>query len=437
MSNYPAFIKEKLLSLIKSLDQRKEHFVKNPRKDFTRKRKLPFETIVALVLSMGGGSLGNELLEYFNYNIATVSSSAFTQMRSKLLPKTFKVLLHEFTNSFNSYRTFKGYRLIAVDGSDLLIPHDPNNKETYFQSTPNSKGFNLIHVNAMYDLINKIYIDASVQLGRKKHETKALIDMVVESPLDGDVLLLADRGYESYNVFAHIMEKDWKFLIRVKNTKSKSMLSTFDLPDSGEFDIHIQRILTRKQTNAIKAQPGVYKFIPKASTFDFFNPRGNPFYKMAFRVVRVMLEDGSYQSFITNLDAKEFTINQIRELYHMRWGIETSFRDLKHTLALTHFHTKKMECITQEIFAKMVMYNFCSIITSHVVIQKKQRKHGYQINFSKAINICKYFFRLRNNPHPPDVEALIQKYVLPIRKGRSNPRKVKFRTFVSFNYRVS
>lgn len=97
---------------------------------------------------------------------------------------------------------------------------------------------------------------------------------------------------------------------------------------------------------------------------------------------------------------------------------------------------KKVEYIVQEIFAKMVMYNFCSIITSHVVIQKKQRRHCYQVNFSKAISICKKYFKTWNI-HPPNVEALIQEYILPIRNGRSSPRNIKSRTFVSFNYGIA
>jgi hypothetical protein len=35
--------------------------VKNPEKDFTRKRKLPFEEVMNLLISMGGNSLYKEL----------------------------------------------------------------------------------------------------------------------------------------------------------------------------------------------------------------------------------------------------------------------------------------------------------------------------------------------------------------------------------------
>jgi hypothetical protein len=436
MSSYPELVKGKLMAVIKNLEQRKDQFVKHPGKDFTRKRKLSFHTLITLMLSMGGKSLENELLEFFDYSLDTVSSSAFIQNRNKLLPETFEVLFHEFNNCMDDLKTLEGYRLIAVDGSDLNISHDFKDQETYFQSTPDSKGFNQIHINAMYDLINNAYLDAYVQPGRKVNEARALNDMVDRSVLTGKVLVIADRGYESYNVFAHIMKKGWKFLIRVKDTKSQGMLSSFKLPDTGEFDRSIKRILTRKQTKTVKSQPDVYKFLPASSTFDYFNCEDNEFYPMSFRVVRVALEDGSYQCFVTNLDSTEASLEQIREYYHMRWGVETSFRQIKHALALTHLHAKKVEYIVQEIFAKMVMYNFCSIITSHVVIQKKQRRHCYQVNFSKAISICKNYFK-SFNVHPPNVEALIQKYILPIRNGRSSPRNVRPRTFVSFNYRIA
>lgn len=125
---------------------------------------------------MGGGTLNKELMEHFNYDPNVATSYAFVQQRDKLLTKTFQFLLHEFTYSFENFKAYQGYRLIAVDGSDLLIPHDPSNKQTYFQSIPNTKGFNLLHLNVMYDLCNKVYIDACVQPGRKQNEFKELND---------------------------------------------------------------------------------------------------------------------------------------------------------------------------------------------------------------------------------------------------------------------
>ena len=44
---------------------------------------------------------------------------------------------------------------------------------------------------------------------------------------------------------------------------------------------------------------------------------------------------------------------------------EFAFRELKYTVGLLHFHAKKVENITQEIFARLIMYNFSELITSH------------------------------------------------------------------------
>ena len=53
----------------------------------------------------------------------------------------------------------------------------------------------------------------------------------------------------------------------------------------------------------------------------------------------------------------EFSTEEIKELYALRWGIETSFRELKYAVGLTSFHSKKHEYIIQEIWARLLLYN--------------------------------------------------------------------------------
>jgi len=81
------------------------------------------------------------------------------------------------------------------------------------------------------------------------------------------------------------------------------------------------------------------------------------------------------------------------------------------------------------------MYNFCELITSHVVIQKKRRKYVYQTNFTAAVHICRQF--LRGAVSPPKVEDLIKVHIVPIRPGRSTPRKTKNIKFNGFFYRIA
>lgn len=431
-------LKEKLLRLIaKKAEEANQHVV-NPAKDFTRKRKLPFHEVVRILLSIGGNSLGAELLEYFEYRADSATSSAFVQQRGKMKSSALESLFHEFTGSLRMHKTFDGYRLLAFDGTDLNIAHNPEDTETYFQSTPDSKGFNQFHLNALYDLRSKLYEDVLIQHGREENEYRALTDLVDRSATLEDTIILADRGLESYNVFAHIEQKGWNYVIRVKDVHSNGILSGLTLPLSEEFDVDIHRILTRKQTNDVKAQPTTYKFIPSITTFDYLDLKKNLFYPMSFRVVRIKLSDTVYETLITNLSRDDFGVKKLKSLYHLRWGIETSFRELKYAMGLSNFHSKKRDSIRQEVFAKLIMYNFCEQITMHVVImQKKPTKHFYQVNFTIAMHICVRFFRGSPKLSPLDLDALIRRFILPVRDGRADPRKIRPKTAVSFLYRVA
>lgn len=433
MAKYSTKIKQNLIRMIKTMSSNPKDFVQNPEKDFTRNRKLSFESMVSFILAMNGNSLYTELMTYFNYDVKTASTSAFIQQRSKIRPDAFKYLFQQFTASYDQYKYFRGYRLLAVDGSTFNIAHNPADKKTYIKSSTAKKGYNSLHLNALYDLKNRLYIDAQIQPIRELNERQALIEMVNNSPLKDPVILVADRGYESYNTFAHIEEKGWNYVIRVKDLKSKSMVSSLALPDEDEFDYPVHFILTRKQTNEVKSNPNRYKFLPNHARFDYFELKQTEFYPISFRVVRFKLTENTYETLVTNLDSMKFSKEELKEIYQMRWGIETSFRELKYAIGLIHLHSKKPSFIEQEIFAKLTMYNFCEMITLNVVLGQKERKHNYQVNFTVAIHICCQFFRSSKIL----VEELIQKNILPVRKGRHHERKSRLKVSVSFVYRVA
>ena len=96
---------------------------------------------------MEGKSLKDELLEHFNFNVDTPTNSSFNQRRAQILPEAFEFLFREFTAVASGEKLFRGYRLLACDGSDLCIAHNPQDETTYFQSTPDSKGFNCYQLN--------------------------------------------------------------------------------------------------------------------------------------------------------------------------------------------------------------------------------------------------------------------------------------------------
>ncbi len=437
----PETVKKALNDTIQALNDCRWFFSARPGKDYTRNRKFPFQKMISSILAFRGGTLNREIMDFFGLDPAIGTSSAFIQQRAKITPEAFECLFQYFTNKVDENKLYNGLRLLAVDGSDLQIAANPNDPDSFFPGTNGQKAYNLLHINAMYDLVQHIYTDAILQKKRNVDESGALTDMIDRSDIK-NALLLADRGYESYNNLAHIQEKGWSFLIRIKDGTA-GIASGFTLPTLDEYDVPFHLKLTRKQTNSVKLllkDKNHYRYLSSNARFDYLPQKSRKhdptvFYDLHFRIVRFPISDTLCETIITNLDAKLYPLSEIKLLYSMRWGIETSFRDLKHTLGLLHLHSKKVEFVHQEIFAKLTMYNFCELITQSVVIQQGKRKYAYKVNFSDAAHVCFEFFR--GNIPPPNVEAMLMKYISPIRPGRKDTRKQTQKPAVSFTYRVA
>lgn len=435
----PKQIKKLLTSEIKNVASEPHIYCSNPNTDFTRNRKLSMEKMLQGIIGMESKSLTNELLDLFHASAETPTASAFIQQRNKIKPEAFESIFKNFSkNLINLFD--KDIPIFAIDGSDIQIPTNPTDTDSYIAGTNGHKGYNLLHINALYDLNKHIYSDVIIQKARGRNEHKALQELVDYSDIE-KALVIADRGYESFNSMAHIQEKGWFFLIRIKD--SSGIKQGLELPVTECFDVDISLKLTRKKTNEVKEllkDKNHYRMVSSTQPFDYLplkNKKAEPtkFYELNFRIVRFRISEDTYETVVTNLDKDMYSPDKLKKLYASRWGIETSFRDLKYTIGLLNFHTKKVMCILQEIYAHMIMYNFVEMITSHVVIEKKQRKHTYKANFSVATHICRLFYRGKTTP--PDLEAIIAKNLIPIRPNRHRERNVKAKIFQGFLYRVA
>ena len=244
---------------------------------------------------------------------------------------------------------------------------------------------------------------------------------------------MADRGYESFNTFAHLIRKGMYFVIRMKEISSNGILSAYDLPDS-EFDTHIRTTLTRRHTKETLGNPNSYTILQPSTDFDFLD-ENCMYYDIEFRIVRVRLDNGTYICIATNL-SEEFPLEEINKLYLMRWSEETSFRELKYTIGLINWHSSKYDGILQEINAHMILYNFCELVTSHAKVKKsKNTKHVYKINFAIAVNICRAY--LKHSGNETETMLLIQKYLTPVRYNRKYPIHLSPKRNRDFMYRVA
>ena len=403
-------------------------------KDFSRNRKLDMETLIKTIVFSSGKPIREELFDYFDFSTDTATSSAFVQQRAKLKPDAFEYVVKELNKVYPCNETYKGYHLIAVDGSDLCISYDIKDTETYIPHG-DQKGYNLIHINSAFDILNKRYVDTIIK--GTKHAGEQFSMYTMAERFNGKAIFIADRNYSTWNNMEHIIKAGQKFLIRVQDIHSSSgMLKKFNLPDS-EFDLDVETVLTTKATNEVKAHPEKYRFLSNFSIFDFVS-KNNPYYPVKYRVVRFKIDGNEeYESIITNLDRTHFPAEEIKKLYNLRWGIEISFRHLKYSADLSAIHARIRNSVRQEIWARILLYNLCMIMIQEAIKHKsKSLKYVYTVNITRCIHIIRDLVK-RKGGIPPDLEKLLLNELLPIRPDRLDPRKVKNQSVVCFNYRFS
>lgn len=405
-------------------------YVYEPQKNFSRTRKLPLHTVIKMLIGMGGNSLGKELLEWFGYSEKTVSVSAFVQQRNKIKPETLKHIFQTMVSQCDKHTLYNGYRLLAIDGSDLRLPPDKRESFSYIQNDETTKGYNLLHLDALYDVLQHVYVDASIQSKIGMNEHKALVSMIDDSTISDKVILIADRGYESFNNIAHCQEKNWNYIIRSK----ESYGIKFEAPPNATFDIDHLITLTRRQTKQTKIlinkDPNRYRWIQPHTKFDYIKPKEDKLYDIPIRIVRFEIADSVYETLYTNLSREDFPVDILKELYRLRWGIETAFRELKYNVGLASIHSKKTAFVFQEIYAKLIMYNFSALIA-----YSQDVPTGKRINFAKSMHVCYQFFKEKLSDIV--LAKMLSKYLSPIRPGRSFERNKINKNAVSFTYRIS
>lgn len=404
------------------------------RKTFSRQRKLTLDSMLRLLIGAEGGSLAKILREAG----IDATPAALSQRRRDIDPAIFHEVFDRFNAACTDNETFRGYQVLAADGTAVNMQRNPD-ADSFVCNDSAPNGYNQLHLNPLFDICNRTYYDAVIQPEPHKDEVGALVEMIERRSFMRKTIILADRGYESYNLLAHLIEKDnLDFLIRVKQNHS-AMREIARLPMC-ELDCMIGFTITTTQTNEDKLKRHIYIQVPKKSKpgaktrrgrWDFPSP-----YPMRLRIVRFQLDTGEFETLATSLP-QSFTIDDLKELYHLRWGIETSFRDLKYTVGLVHLHGKSDQFVQQEVYASLVAFNFASRIAREVVIrQPKNGVYAYRVNFKNAVALTREHIR---NPQLDDETLIceIAKQTIPIRPGRQDKRNLKVKGFVGFTYRIA
>ena len=385
--------------------------------DFTRNRKQSFHSTIVFMINFLTKSLSVEIanfISFIKYNmpgasINGFSKSAFVQYRKKIKPEVFKSLsdslIEEFyTDNDESIKLWNGFRLLAVDGSRLVLP-DTHELESIYGRTKNQSETGVVQarISVLYDVLNRFAIDGVLAPLSTGESVLALNHLVFAKAND---LIIYDRGYPSFNLIYEHFEKGVDFLIRVKADFSNL---TREFHKSG------------LQSAMVRMQPG--KNIKLSD-----KPYSKDTYKEV-RMVRVELPGGEAEILISSLfDTQKYPNSLFKELYFLRWGIETFYDELKNKIKIEHFSGYSEHCILQDFYAALFVSNVQSLIVGEIndELAKESTKYKYQYKVNSNLSygflkdriILLFFSDKEMDEIVSELKALFKKHTIPIRPNR-------------------
>lgn len=266
-----------------------------------------------MYFTQGTSPLRCGLLDFYNHAEYTPTVSALTQQRDKISPVYFPEILRCFNCRYPGKIKYKDYRLLACDGSDINIFRNPSDPSSYYRNSSNDKGFNELHIDALYDLCNRSYQMLHIVGRHEQNEQRALVDFMKAHTADGKCIFIADRNYESWNILANAQHLNLKYVIRAKDITSNGILHTFHINQAvGEADMNLSINLTRLKRCIDKKQPERFRTMATNVTFDFISPGEKGVFPIGFRLVRIQIGKDKYESLLTNLFPQNFQCRKSR-----------------------------------------------------------------------------------------------------------------------------
>lgn len=418
-----------LQSIVKTDEFMQRH--RRSEKDFSRKRCLTFLTIVVFLLNMIKRALQDELDEFFKAlqpgQVAkrTVSKSAFSQARQKLKHTAFIELNQAQVSYFYEHfepQRWHGRRLLAFDGSMADLPNSPALQAHFGVWHPAAGGVCAkARLSQMFDVLNKITVEAIIA---PKAQGERVLAAHHCQQLKADDLVLVDRGYPAFWLFAAIGQQEAHFCARVSLS---------------EWQVVAEFVASAQAEQIVRLRPG-YKARKTCLA------RHLPTTPLTVRLVRLDLDNGEVVVLATSLtDCHRFPYDLFQDLYPHRWPVETDYRYMKLPLEVENWTGISVSAIYQDFHATVFTKNLAAILAQpaqQVVTQASQtKKYPYQVNmanlFSKLKDTVIHLFYAANPlPLLHQLWRQMIRTIEPIRPNRSVPRKkrVKPKRF-AMNYK--
>jgi hypothetical protein len=246
-----------------------------------------------------------------------------------------------------------GLRLLAADKTTLTLPESKSLWKA-FGGHKGQQGLGPIAVElcCLFDLISRAPL--RFVFGKSATSEHKLIRKLIESLRKGDLLLL-DNGFYYCTTFVRILARKAHFIIPAKITLRPQMLRALGPGD------YLCRISDSHSRETLMVR---VLFVHR-----------NGFRRR--RLVTSLLEPALYPA------------SELAQLYHMRWDIETFYRDFKHTLSATSWHCHTPTSFHQELLMHMIA--LCLIRIAMLDASRLKGAPMGEFSFARALTEARLF----------------------------------------------
>ncbi|MBI9015182.1 MAG: IS4 family transposase [Clostridiales bacterium] len=428
---------QRTLTIGKNIKEDYIEIIRTNATDFIRKRKITLSDLFLQMIANKGRSQKNELFEFYREvkPKMDISATAFFNARMKFNPEALLRIMQDVTfeeyNEPDFLTQLNNYYVFAIDGSDVSLPATDETRDIYGHyrnQHGESENTVLSSISTLYDCINELFLDIRInpyKFSEKSSASDHMNCIKQMMPIGADYLTIFDRGYASIRLIDQMITSKQNFLIRLPGfafKREQQLLTTLE-PDQW-----IDICYDNKRANQYRTE------------FEFHEKLLNTTYHLRF--VRLLYHDDKGNEhtnvFITNISKEIFPTEEIYNLYHLRWNIETSYRSLKSQIGMENFSGLRDRLIRQDIYAAAFVHNNISMIiaentTQNSETEKKHHKYENKINRNYALGVLKHDLvkmyvlfkdKKATRAAQKQFEKDIMRYSCPIRKGRTNPRQV-------------
>lgn len=376
---------------------------------FSRNRKLSFSNTVFFICSALRKSIASEITnfieDYKHLKFPSITKQAFSKARQNISSQAFAELCRLFVEKFyklnKNLNTWKGFNILAVDGTSLQVP-DTKECGEYFglSSNQNKTRTAVATASALYDVLNDIVVDARITKFRTSERliAKQHIESIGNKICPQKSIVIFDRGYPSYDMFDYLDSKKLLFLMRVS--------TSFKLAESLDSDDSILEYKVNGEFRKV-------------------------------RVIKFELSNGITETLVTNIYDETIKISEFKELYFLRWGIESKYKELKCSIEIEEFSGTKPISIEQDFYVSLYLSMIGTLLKKEADIaiandnKNKNLKYEYQANrnfileqvFRNIISII-----TKSKKRKKILDVILEKAIKirsQIRTNRSCERKIK------------